>query len=145
MHVGRPPLRSYLTAGMGATRRGIACTRSERIHNATFWRWGLAKLTLKQPKSTANHVFLHPDCVTTITVYFFYIIAHPDLDKWYLLMIINNAPTCCCIYYFIGGVRVQFTKYLISCTLPTNPDYETLRKSELDWNQKLFRNCATYR
>ena len=40
MHVGRPPLRSYLTAGMGATRRGIACTRSERIHNATFWRWG---------------------------------------------------------------------------------------------------------
>ena len=38
MHVGRPQLRSYLTAGMGATRRGIACTRSERIHNATFWR-----------------------------------------------------------------------------------------------------------
>ena len=22
------------------TRRGIACTRSERIHNAIFWRWG---------------------------------------------------------------------------------------------------------
>ena len=40
MHVGRPPLRSYLTAGMGAIQRGIACTRSERIHNATFWRWG---------------------------------------------------------------------------------------------------------
>ena len=40
MHVGRPPLRSYLTAGMGATRRGIACTRSERIYNTTFWRWG---------------------------------------------------------------------------------------------------------
>ena len=40
MHVGRPPLRSYLTAGIGATRRGIACTRSERIHNTTFWRWG---------------------------------------------------------------------------------------------------------
>ena len=38
MHGGRPPLRSYLTAGMGATRRGRACTRSERIHNATFWK-----------------------------------------------------------------------------------------------------------
>ena len=42
MHVGRPPLRSYLTAGMGATRRGIACTSSEKIHNATFWRWGVS-------------------------------------------------------------------------------------------------------
>ena len=40
MHVGRPPLRSYLTTGMGATRRERACTRSERIHNAIFWRWG---------------------------------------------------------------------------------------------------------
>ena len=38
MHVGRPPLRSYLTAGMGAIRRGRAWTRSEITHNATFWR-----------------------------------------------------------------------------------------------------------
>ena len=37
-HVERPPLRSYLTTGMGATRRGRVCTRCERIHIATF-RW----------------------------------------------------------------------------------------------------------
>ena len=38
MHYGRPPLGSYLTAGMGATRRGRAWTSSEITHNATFWR-----------------------------------------------------------------------------------------------------------
>ena len=39
-HVGRRPLRSYLTASMGAAQRGRACTCSERIHhNATLgWR-----------------------------------------------------------------------------------------------------------
>ena len=41
-HIGRPPLRSDMTAGMGATRRGRACTCSKSINNATFWWRGVS-------------------------------------------------------------------------------------------------------
>ena len=35
-HVGRPLLRSYLTAGIGATRKGKACTAMVKKRNATW-------------------------------------------------------------------------------------------------------------
>ena len=111
--IGRPPLRSYLAAGMEATQRGRACTammgtncnfmlsdepKNKYLENQrlSFYQWMCPRLSLWEPELQPSMVHILQDIHPSQTNY---TLVFWDRD-WYRHGVIILLPTTLSIYSY---------------------------------------------